>query len=453
MLALAPALWIACTVPSSGTDGAGDGGLDDGGLDDGGLDDGGLDDGGTSTDGDTTPDDSGGDDPDDSGIPYEPVVVVEEIGDQPADIDAAFFTVDAVHAVDIVLSEDAIDGLYASPYDWVEGAATVDGEPFGRVGVRLRGKIGSFRELSGKPKLRVDFNQFVEDQRFLGHESLTLNNAIVDCSFLKEPIAYTVFRATGVPASRTTYAQVTVNGAEYGLYVVIETTDDRFLARHYDDPDGNLYDGKYRLWPDGSYTLLDFASGVDDLFELEEGSDVGNADIAGVSAVVAENLGTGRFDEGLGEVVDLERLHALLAAEQWTGQNDGYALNTNNYRVYFDPEDGRAELVPWDLDYSFLYASDWGFSWGSPRGVLAAGCWADESCVAAQREAVADLLDTVDGLDLPGLSATLQAATAAPIAADPRRECSDAYVGWYVDHVDGWIDTRSGTLAGWWGVE
>ena len=63
--------------------------------------------------------------------------------------------------------------------------------------------------------------------------------------------------------------------------------------------------------------------------------------------------------------------HRELAVEQWVGHNDGYALNTNNYRPYFNPEDGLMQVLPWDLDYGFLNDSDWGMSWASPRGQLA----------------------------------------------------------------------------------
>ncbi|MFO0006349.1 MAG: CotH kinase family protein, partial [bacterium] len=105
-------------------------------------------------------------------------------------------------------------------------------------------------------------------------------------------------------APRAADARVWVNGDDYGLYLLLETPDDRFLKRAWDEPDGNLYDGKYVWYPDGSYTLLDFAEGHDHLYQLEEGEDVGHADIASVSAALAAGWGSPTFLATTGAVVE-----------------------------------------------------------------------------------------------------------------------------------------------------
>jgi len=442
------ALFLAACPGPSGPAGtldtaadSGDGGtVDSGPVDGGGADGGGADGGGADTGGDTGP------------LPVEPVMVVETVGDQDPDIDSWFFDAYTVHEVSISLSSDSVANLDADPYTYTQGDATVDGTPMPSIGVRLRGKIGSFRYLSGKPKFKLDFNQYVSGQRFYGLETLSLNNSVVDCSYLKEPVAYRVMREAGVPASRTSWAHVTVNGADYGLYVVVETPDDRFLDRVFADPSGNLYDGKYIWYTDGSYNLLDFGTGDDDLFSLEEGTDVGNDDIRGISDAVLASYGSQLFDEVTGTAVDWGELHRELAAEQWVGHNDGYALNTNNYRVYFDPDEGGlAQIVPWDFDYGFLHAGDWGMSWESPRGTLAAGCWADVGCRAAQRAAVLALTDHIEGLDLLGYYDDLDTLTYDLAQADPRRECSMSYVDSYRTALRSWIETRDTTLRVEWG--
>lgn len=387
----------------------------------------------------------------DGGVPYEPTVVVEEVADQDDDLDGWWFEPTTIHQVEITISDEGVTALGSEPYEFVLGHAVIDGEEMPDVGVRLRGRIGSFRTLSGKPKLRVDFNQFVEDQRFHGQESITLNNAVVDCSYLKEPLGYRVFRELGVPAPRTSFAQVSINGADYGLYVVIESIDDQFLARHYDDPSGNLYDGKYIWYDDGSYTLMDFTGAVYGMYELEEGTDVGHTDLAEVVDAVRDSWGTESFDTTVGPLVDLELLHWELAAEQWAGHNDGYALNTNNYWVYFDPEDdGRVDILPWDLDYGFLYASSWGMSWYYPRGVLASGCWYDSSCWNRHSEVVGEALDIIAGLDLPTFLDELDMATWSAAQADPRKECSIDYVRYYRAYLESWLASRPGEMEAQW---
>lgn len=381
----------------------------------------------------------------------EPEVTEETVADQDLD-DSWIFDDTVIHDIAIELPAESVDALNAAPYTYAPGAVTVDGERVGTVGVRLRGKIGSFRYLSGKPKFKIDFNQYVDDQRFYGLETLSLNNAIVDCSYLKEAIAYRVFEAAGVPSLRTAYARVTVNDAPYGLYILLETPDDRYLNSRYADPSGNLYDGKYVWYGGGSYQLLDFASGVDHLYQLEEGEDVGNADISAVSTALATHYATADFTPRLGEVLDWDAFHREQVAEQWVGQNDGYALNKNNYRVYFNPETGLMEILPWDMDYSFLQDYQWGRSWASPYGYLAYACRIDATCNARQREIAAELLDTVETLGLSETVERLAALSDEDARNDPRRECSWDQVEAQRNLVRSWVGARSGEVRAFWGL-
>ena len=145
-------------------------------------------------------------------------------------------------------------------------------------------------------------------------------------------------------------------------------------------------------------------------------------------------------------------LHRGLAAEQWVGHVDGYALNTNNYRVYFDPADGLMKYIPWDFDYSFIYDWQWGMNWWSPRGSIASGCWNDENCIAAQADAVAELTDTLDGIDLLDFYVQLEDLTHDAALADPRRECSWSYVEYYRDVVRDFAAGRNDALRAEWGL-
>ena len=64
---------------------------------------------------------------------------------------------------------------------------------------------------------------------------------------IHETLGYEVLRAAGVPAPRTGFAYVRVNGVGYGLYLDLETYDDVSLPRLFpDDRDAPLR-GR-RLW-------------------------------------------------------------------------------------------------------------------------------------------------------------------------------------------------------------
>lgn len=385
--------------------------------------------------------------------PEPPVVTEEAGGDQDtSDLAGWLFGLDVIHQVEITLPTESEAALAAAPYEWAVANVSIDGEALEQIGVRLRGKIGSFRTLDGKPKFKLSFGEYVDGQRFYGLEELSLNNAVVDCSYMKEVIGYHVYGMAGVPTLRTSYAQVSVNGAAYGLYVVVETPSDKWLDRNFENPDGNLYDGKYVYYGGGSYTLLDFGDGVDNLFQLEEGTDVGNADIAAISTMLTSQAGLPSFYGSMGALLDWNAYHRLTAVDQLLGHNDGYSMNTNNYRVYFDPTDGKADLLPWDLDYTFLLDYQWGLSWGNARGNITNACFADATCFARHRTAMATVLDTWDAEDWEPFFDQAAALTYEATQADPRKECAAASVQPDRDNMRIWLTNKSGALRAAYGL-
>ena len=353
----------------------------------------------------------------------DPAVEVITESPDPADW---IFTNQRVHQVEIQVDTTGIGALWASPYEYVQGEASFDGQPLGAVGVRLKGKIGSFRDLDHKSGFKIDINHFDPENRLAGLEQLTLNNAINDCSFMKENVAYEVYRAAGVPTPRTGYAWVTLNGEPYGLYTLVETPDDRFLGRVFEEPDGNLYDGKYVWYGGSNYVLLDFHPSLAPYFELEEGTlQEGNADLQAIIDQVDAAVGTLDYYEDTQGVIDWDQQHRFMAAEQWVGHIDGYSMNTNNYRLYVDPaRDGRVVWVPWDIDHGFTYDYQWGKSWDAPQGRVSYWCMYSEACREQTGLASAWLVEQVDERVLLDRIEQNEDLIRPYIDEDPRRECS-----------------------------
>lgn len=111
----------------------------------------------------------------------------------------------------------------------VRAQVSIDGEEVGTVGVRLRGHLGGFQRYTRKPKWKLDFNVY-SGERFHGLEALALNNG-GQTAFVTERLVHQAFAHLGLRASRLGYAQLFVNGEDYGLQVVLEPQDDRWLKR------------------------------------------------------------------------------------------------------------------------------------------------------------------------------------------------------------------------------
>lgn len=382
----------------------------------------------------------------------EPLVVDETVDgmDDPA---GWLFSDDEVHSIDIYFSEESATALNSDPYSYVEGKIIIDGMTVESVGLRLKGKIGSFRNLYQKAAFKVDFNAYVPDQTFYGLKKLNLNNMVVDCSMVKEHVAYKAFRDAGIAAQRTGYAWVTVNDEPYGLYNILEQPNQELLDRYYADPSGNLYDGKYVYYGGYSYTLLDLRADLVPLYEQEEGTDVDNADVMAVAEALSTYAGTDEFYTAMSDYVDWDEVLTYWAVEQWVGHNDGYALNRNNNFLYFDAADGKMEFIPWDMDYSHLNDSDWGMSWAVPYGLLAMACHNDATCNAAWKEKAQVV---VDAMDTTAIQADIDAWSALIkdyAEADPRKECSSINVVYYQGYVSTFVMLRPDYMKTFWDLE
>lgn len=275
------------------------------------------------------------------------------------------------------------------------------------AGVRYKGS-STFDKLDGKPSFKVNFGTFVPDGRFLGVERLTLNAMKYDPTMLREASAYRLFADMGVPAPRHGYARLTINGAPYGVYSLIETLDENFLDRAFPgDDDGWLYDS--------SFVAADLTSLGKSAFELQEG-DPATA-FADLDALV-DALGHTDILEVLETRFDVSVFHFLavdLVSPNW----DGYSRNTNNYLLYHAPIADRWSFVPWGQDTAFRGG---GMLYAGVRGRVAAACVADSACRERLAVACAEVLTTWEETDLRGYAEGLAVTIAPACEADPRKE-------------------------------
>ena len=234
---------------------------------------------------------------------------------------------------------------FASIYDWFSADVTVDGESYANVGVRKKGFLGSQSET--KPSLKLRFDKYVDDQSLSGAiERMTLNNSNQDPSLINTCLAYQVFADAGLPSSRCNFAAISVNGQDLGLYIHVEEIKAPFLARHFDNADGNLYEG----------TISDFTPDYRGTIEKKTNEDADDwADIDAVMTALQDPSPAGL--QALSEIVDLDRFLTFWATESLTGHWDGYAGNRNNYHFYREPE-GRFVFIPWGVDDVFHLKDD-----------------------------------------------------------------------------------------------
>lgn len=204
------------------------------------------------------------------------------------------------------------------------------------VGVHIKGAAGSTRGWDDKPGLTLNADKFAPGQAFRGLDKFHLNNAVQDPSYLSEILANEMNLAAGVPACRCGHAVVELNGRKAGLYVLKEGFDRKWLSRHFDRTDGNMYDGG-------------FLTDINGDLKLDTGVENGRKDLKALARACKDGDANKRY-AAVNKMVDVDRFLSFAAIQIITADWDGYIRKPNNYRVYFDPKTEKAVFIPHGLD-------------------------------------------------------------------------------------------------------
>jgi hypothetical protein len=361
-----------------------------------------------------------------------------------------------VAEIDIDLSQKSFEELEVEPEEYVPGDVTLrftDGTPGGvtktlptleKVGVRLKGNVeGSFRPIDDKAAFKFKFNEFVKGQTLLGLKKMTLNNMVQDPTMLHETLAYEAFRAAGVPAPRTGYAFVRVNGTAYGVYMDVETFDDVALKRwfgDFDDDVQHLYEGEYGT---------DVTPGGATAFEVDEGDDENLADLEALIAAV--NGPSPAFHTRVEGVADLDEMTRMWGAEKYVGMWDGYAGTNfpklpNNFFLYSDPS-GVFQMFPWGTDQAWEGPLDF----GGDAGLMFDECLADSACRSLYLESLRTVGGAVAGLELEPFVSCLtdRLAPWRALEGPPFREFDDGEIETGFEDTEEVLSERPEELTEW----
>lgn len=330
------------------------------------------------------------------------------------DTGAALFNPLMVNDFSLQMSQEDFDSLRSPNVNWeYEGEwretqmnFTMAGTSYGpyTVGVHLKGAWGSWRDVSGKAAFKIKMDEFVSGQTLFGVSKITLNNMVQDNSYINESITYRLFRALGIPAPRTGYANVSLNGINYGLHLNVETINKQMLKR-WGVSSSHLYKGAVPYFPD-------FYRGTEWTFAIESGSDTDVSDLTSFIAIQSSS-GLSWWNK-MAQITDMELLTLGWATEYYTGHWDGYALNRNNYFVNFDNK-GKVVMVPWGVDQT------WGgyMDYFSSPAVMTNKCWSYQPCLETYRQSMAKVARIAKGLDLSGMAKNVSTAIKSAIRSDP----------------------------------
>jgi spore coat protein H len=253
-------------------------------------------------------------------------------------------------------------GRFGFEFEYVHGGVEVDGQTYKDAAVRFKGNASYMSSQRGlKRPFKIDLNKFDKSAHFNGQTTLVLNNNVMDASMMRETIAYPLFRAAGLPASRTGYAKVylTVTGKhnrEYlGLYTLVEYVDEEFLRKHFGNGDGLL------LKPEGLQGGVQYLGEDWDKYKERYDAKSGEKGEPGKKArqrliefaKLVNNASDAEFNQKIGDYLDVDAFLRFLSVNVLTSNLDSILAMGHNYYFYLNPATNKFIFFPWDLDLSF----------------------------------------------------------------------------------------------------
>lgn len=311
-----------------------------------------------------------------------------------------------VHRIEITMDAEDYETMLlvyrqTGEKQYFHASVTIDGVTVDNVGIRLKGNaslrqaLGVGRGPAGRPgqvvepnpgsgngemgnlaggnrqtqtPLLIKFDEFVSGQEYQGYDRLAIRSAGTryNAAMLQEPVTNYVFRLMGLPATKTAYAGISLNGGGEHLYTLSEVIEEKYLDEHFENGGGILYkaeahaDMRYQGEDPGSYT---------DSFEQQTRKNDGDMSplIDFIKFVTESDDET--FEKELPGRLDTEAFATYLAINSLLVNNDSMAGMGNNYYLYYDDLSGKFTVLMWDANESL---GTMGGLMGAPGGGMAA---------------------------------------------------------------------------------
>ncbi len=151
--------------------------------------------------------------------------------------------------IDIQADQDSWQKMLdnANNEEYIMCDLVINGKKFSSVGIRPKGNSSLTTVASSESdrfSFKLQFDEYIEGQTCYGLDKFVVNNVQSDSSYMKEYLSYDMMKFMGVDCPLFTYADITVNGEAWGLYLAVESYEESFVQRNYGTSDGNLYNVK-----------------------------------------------------------------------------------------------------------------------------------------------------------------------------------------------------------------
>ena len=255
----------------------------------------------------------------------------------------------------------------------VPAVATVDGRIYRNVGVHFRG-MSSFMMVpeGSKRSLNLTFDYVDDMQSLLGYRTLNLLNANSDPTFVRAMLYSQISRAY-IPAPKTNYMRVVINGESWGIYINAQQYNKDFLRDYYKTEQGARW--KVPGNPGGRGGMEYWG---DDPAAYKQTYDLKTKDDPKVWASlihmfkVLNETPADKLEAALSPLLDIDGALKFLAVDNALVNTDGYWTRASDYSIYQDPK-GQFHVIPHDMNEALINEGGRGRGRGGPPPDFAGG--------------------------------------------------------------------------------
>lgn len=222
---------------------------------------------------------------------------------------------------------------------YIDATLEFNGTIWNDVSIRIRGD-GSRQYPKKSLKLKFNSGAYID-----GRTSLNLNAEWEDPTYLQQFLASLLMRQSGQQCFTSEHVRLYLNGDFFGLYLLNEAVDERFLMARGMDSNSTTY--KAAL--DGS--SLSIFDQPQYHWEQKTGPDINMADLQDLiddMNLVPQSEYAAFIDQTFvrEEVVNMIAMNELLALG---------STYYHNYFMHHDLDSDKWIMLPWDLDKTLLY--------------------------------------------------------------------------------------------------
>jgi len=236
---------------------------------------------------------------------------------------------------------------------YLKADVVIDGKKRYNVGIKIKGESSYKHYPTKKKSLKINFDKFIKGQDYQEFEEINLNNNFKDPTFMREKLYLDFLQDVGVPAQKNAYAKVYINNQYWGLYLMVEDIDKKFLKRNFGNKKGTLVKGEPKAYLDWhgkdseNYLKKYKVKNGDKKRTIEQ--------LISLIDIINNFEGTDEmFETALDSTFNIKNCLKAWAVNNVLVNIDAYNLYyPHNFYLYYNPKTNKFEWINYDGNYSF----------------------------------------------------------------------------------------------------